>query len=44
MGKARNTKKEAKKISTISAKEKRKAKRERKKEKRYDIQSGSIFE
>jgi hypothetical protein len=44
MGKERNTKKEAKKIPTKTAKEKRMAKRERKKGKRYDFKAGSIFD
>jgi hypothetical protein len=42
MGKARDTRKESKKISTKTQKEKRKLKHEKKKIKKYDFPAGSI--
>ena len=42
MAKARDTKKEGKKASTKTAKEKKMAKQEKKKSKKYDYESGSF--
>jgi hypothetical protein len=42
MSKARDTKKDAKKVSTKTAKEKKLAKQEKKKAKKYDYESGTF--
>jgi hypothetical protein len=42
MSKAKDTKKEGKKVSTKTPKEKKAAKEEKKKSKKYDYESGSL--